>query len=99
MPPIKANLDPRADKAKAAKNAKPAKDNAAKVKAAGAVAALLVAGVLLAHHFGVIQLWGGPPPEEPLPPEEVAQMEATAKKHQQAMEAEIKSGKAVQVGE
>lgn len=45
-----------------------------------------VAGTLLAHHFGIITLWGGVPPEPPLPPEVVEEIKRSNQIQQQEQE-------------
>lgn len=59
-------------------------DRNAKIKIVAAGVCLLIAGVLLAHNFGVITLWGGMPTVPPPTPEEIARMEELKRKQEEA---------------
>lgn len=63
----------------------PKRDAMAAIKLGVAVVCLGVAGVLLAHNFGLITLWGGEAPPPP-PTEEEVQFVETGKKYQQQRE-------------
>lgn len=72
-------------------------DKMAKMKIVGAGAALVVAALLLAQNFGLIELWGGTPKPPPPTPQQAEEVKKVVEQRNQQIEERVKQG-AVKAG-